>query len=455
MKRNENTKSEVVEPSVHDVLSGIGAWLNRHPGNAHFRRMIEEQKAAYVAVAGNKNKQRNISRSIVAAIHSKEPPGRFLKKCPETGKWTELSTKEAEAKVAQAMVYAVRGESLKQSRGKRRRHSQSRSLPSWTLPSSSSQPRDDEGTIASSQATDKQTNNQLEAETGTVTSAMAMDHPEVALPVRGSVRTTNTEQPTLSDGRTGLALTANDRPFPGALNLQQQQLPHSTSNALTVTLGLGAPLDADQRGMAQVLAQAYQQQQLHDLKQQQQENAFGQATQQQLPPAPTLLSYAFALYPPTFTALPVPPNCIPTLSPSYYAVGYQPQSLFTSNISQNAAQPQPQNTTNDAQLLGILTNVYLINQEQSSLAYQLSLIASNQMLLLHLQQQQQLQQQQYQHDNYQQQQQQQQASQQQQGYLPVNPLNQTLRQTTPAPPPLRQNQNLPTNPPNDTAPDNG
>jgi hypothetical protein len=30
--------------TINDVLSGRGAWFNQHPGNEHFRKMIEEQK---------------------------------------------------------------------------------------------------------------------------------------------------------------------------------------------------------------------------------------------------------------------------------------------------------------------------------------------------------------------------------------------------------------------------
>ncbi len=48
-----------------------------------------------------------ISKFIVETM---EPTGRFLKKCAETGKWRELSKKEAADKAAQAMAYAVRAE---------------------------------------------------------------------------------------------------------------------------------------------------------------------------------------------------------------------------------------------------------------------------------------------------------------------------------------------------------
>lgn len=48
-----------------------------------------------------------ISKDNVEAIYSMEPPGRFLKKCADTGQWKELSEKEAMNKAAQAMAYLV------------------------------------------------------------------------------------------------------------------------------------------------------------------------------------------------------------------------------------------------------------------------------------------------------------------------------------------------------------
>jgi len=49
-----------------------------------------------------------ISKAIVEAIYSMQPPGRFLKKCADTGQWRELTRREAADKAAQAMAYAVR-----------------------------------------------------------------------------------------------------------------------------------------------------------------------------------------------------------------------------------------------------------------------------------------------------------------------------------------------------------
>lgn len=61
-----------------------------------------------------------ISKAIVEAIYAEDPPGRFLKKCSKTGKWSELSRRDATDKAAQAMAYVIKGESLKEKRRLRR-----------------------------------------------------------------------------------------------------------------------------------------------------------------------------------------------------------------------------------------------------------------------------------------------------------------------------------------------
>ena len=55
-----------------------------------------------------KKQKTKISKSIVESIKSMDPPGRFLKKCPDTREWIELSKEEAWDRAAQAMAYAVR-----------------------------------------------------------------------------------------------------------------------------------------------------------------------------------------------------------------------------------------------------------------------------------------------------------------------------------------------------------
>lgn len=59
-----------------------------------------------------------ISRSIAEAIYALEPPGRFLKKDPDTGEWIELSLKEAATRTSQAMAYAVRERSKQKQKKK-------------------------------------------------------------------------------------------------------------------------------------------------------------------------------------------------------------------------------------------------------------------------------------------------------------------------------------------------
>eukprot|EP00985_Skeletonema_marinoi_P010237 scaffold4827_cov194-Skeletonema_marinoi.AAC.1 len=110
-----------MKPTDNDVLSGRGAWFNQHPGNTHFRRMLDEQKAVYMA--GTKKQKMDISKAIVEAIYSLDPPGRFLKQCPATGQWNELSKRDAADRAAQAMAYAVSGKEKSERRKERRRQS--------------------------------------------------------------------------------------------------------------------------------------------------------------------------------------------------------------------------------------------------------------------------------------------------------------------------------------------
>ena len=60
-------------------------------------------------MAGTKKQKMDMSKAIIEAIYSKDPPGRFLKKCSKSGQWKELRKRDAADRVAQAMAYAVRG----------------------------------------------------------------------------------------------------------------------------------------------------------------------------------------------------------------------------------------------------------------------------------------------------------------------------------------------------------
>ena len=80
---------------------------------------FHSSKAVYMT--GTKKQKMSMSNTIVEAIYSMEPPGRFLKKCPETDQWNELSKRDAADRVAQAMAYAVCKVTSKRKREERRR----------------------------------------------------------------------------------------------------------------------------------------------------------------------------------------------------------------------------------------------------------------------------------------------------------------------------------------------
>ena len=175
----------MITPTPNDVLSGRGHSVNNHPGNEAFRRMLELHmvratteslpsslqimmnfaplpclfnhsiynllcpllfiitKVAYSA--GTKKQKMMISRTIVDDIYSKEPPGRFLKECPDTGQWIELSRREAADKAAQAMAYTVRNANSPKSASKKKRKAPS--SPSTTTAATTATSKQQEGTV--------------------------------------------------------------------------------------------------------------------------------------------------------------------------------------------------------------------------------------------------------------------------------------------------------------------
>lgn len=84
----------------------------------------------------------NMSNAVVEAIYSMNPPGRFLKKCPSSGQWKDLSKRDAADRVAQAMLYAVSGrdKSKRRRRAQRISRSNAKRLSLEMKPSSTDQP---------------------------------------------------------------------------------------------------------------------------------------------------------------------------------------------------------------------------------------------------------------------------------------------------------------------------
>jgi hypothetical protein len=402
-----------MKPTDNDVLSGRGAGFNQRPGNERFRRIIEEQKVrrkspnvpcpklvnfadAYLSttritncstqyrmspfhlpkavyIKGTKKQKMNMSNAIVESIYSMEPPGRFLKQCPDTGQWSELSKREAADRVAQAMTYAVRGkEKLKQKKEERRR---SRS-------SSRQKSKDDAAAAKSSQSADRparlrshatNNNNQLE-DSG---SSSAARHGVVARG-GGAVGMNNNVQSASS-----VLL------HPDNSSLQQQLLIRQLlqSSSTTLPTSSGSPI-IDQSGLARLLVQTLQQQQLQQqylpLQHTLGEDSLGIQTQTPLQPA--LLEGLAQLLNQTWqqqqrseqqqqqqlllqrllnqpTVVPST-TLLPTLSLSAPFLTGPRSHPATSNLLQN--QVHLQSNPSDALFLSVLRNVGISNAPQGS-----------------------------------------------------------------------------------------
>lgn len=98
-------KSDPIRPSEKgvasyvdsDVLCGRGGGTNVHPGNRHFRELINLHRRAYLKA--RKNDKPSISRAIVRAV--RENNGRFLKRDEKSGLWLEIGDDAAREKTSQ------------------------------------------------------------------------------------------------------------------------------------------------------------------------------------------------------------------------------------------------------------------------------------------------------------------------------------------------------------------
>ncbi|KAL7451104.1 hypothetical protein ACHAWC_002937 [Mediolabrus comicus] len=184
----------MLTPTPNDVLSGRGHSVNNHPGNEAFRRMLESHMAAYSA--GTKKQKMMISRTIVDDIYSKEPPGRFLKECPDTRQWIELSRREAADKAAQAMAYTVRNANSAKRASKKKR--KALSSPSTTAAATKKQ----EGTVKIISSSTQRTDQSLPS------------HANVGYP-GGSVAA-------MMSASSAITASTNNPPSPSISSLQQQ-----------------------------------------------------------------------------------------------------------------------------------------------------------------------------------------------------------------------------------------
>jgi hypothetical protein len=214
-------------------------------------------------MAGTKKQKMDISKAIVKAIYSLDPPGRFLKQCPATGQWNELSKRDAADKAAQAMAYAVSGEEKSKRRKERRRQSR-RSLPLT---------RDDAVDAVSSQPVDRSAPLHLHSSTNHLEGNASSSAARNRLATRGSAAadTNNVESSAFNVDHID-SLADDMLREPGNSNLQQQlsqQMQQTSSTNLPTSVD--NPQLVNQNGLIQVLAQAVQQQRQHHQQQQQQQ----------------------------------------------------------------------------------------------------------------------------------------------------------------------------------------
>lgn len=90
----------IMEPHPHDVLSGRGAGVLKWAGNKRWRELIKEKQAEYISL--KKHEKIYLTQSIVFAVRSLSPPGRFLAK-DARGRWYEIGENKANEKTAQAL----------------------------------------------------------------------------------------------------------------------------------------------------------------------------------------------------------------------------------------------------------------------------------------------------------------------------------------------------------------
>ncbi len=200
-------------------------------------------------MAGTKKQKMEISKAIVEAVYSKDPPGRFLKRCSETGQWEKLSDREAADRVVQAMAYAGRGKDESKRRREELRRSRRRSRQKSV-----------DGPVRLELERNKTTNQLLDQN---ISSSVA--HHELAARRGGAEGNTQSA--------TGLLrMTGNSNPQQ-QLHLLQQQL-HQSSTSSVATLPTSADNTsnnesvADQNGLIQLLVQTLQQQQQQQQQQQ-------------------------------------------------------------------------------------------------------------------------------------------------------------------------------------------
>jgi hypothetical protein len=91
---------DIPAPHPHDVLCGRGGGSNSHVGNIHWRMLVADNKELYVTLP--KRQKLLLSMSIVNAVRSQNPPGRFLQK-DENNLYYDVGDQRAQEKTSQGL----------------------------------------------------------------------------------------------------------------------------------------------------------------------------------------------------------------------------------------------------------------------------------------------------------------------------------------------------------------
>jgi hypothetical protein len=103
-RQMKNHPAEKIIPRDNDVLKGRGA--KSHPGNVHFRLLVQELKEKCVKAPFHEKPF--YAECIINKIKGMDPPGRFLAQDKDTKQWIEISDEEARFKTRQALREGAR-----------------------------------------------------------------------------------------------------------------------------------------------------------------------------------------------------------------------------------------------------------------------------------------------------------------------------------------------------------
>ena len=100
-KISSNNYEYISEFTRTDVLFGRGGLANCHKGNKRFRELVAKYRPEYAQVI--KVKKPDVARLVVAEVKNSTPPGRFLKREENSGRWYVVSDRNATEKTSQAL----------------------------------------------------------------------------------------------------------------------------------------------------------------------------------------------------------------------------------------------------------------------------------------------------------------------------------------------------------------